>query len=1136
MSPDLFDAIPPSPTSEKSRVSSREALKGGEQDPGETAWPDLNEAQQQAVSASLQPQLVIAGPGTGKTRVLACRAAYLLTHHADRFRPSDIAVITFTRKAARQLTSRLADIIGARAQHVRAGTIHRFCAQILQTHGEAVGVDGDLVVAPEAVTDTFWQRWFEENKGWAKSDGIGSFRQAKLRVSRAKLGIDTVTSRLQTARRAYDEMLRQRGLLDFDDLLVKARDAVNVEAVREAVQQETGAILVDEFQDTDPVQFYVIQQLTATSRPAPGAHLFCVADDDQSIYGFRGARQKNLNDVVDRYGCSRDTGTLHVLRTNYRSNRAIYGVAESVLPPGERLKRRGEIETANGDASPVDVAAYRDEDAELDAVLRRVQEWLADGVSPREVAVLAPWNTTVQSLERRFLRAGVPCESSAAEPILQTPAMRRLLTAFTLVERLQSTRSIPDDALADVLDVVLPDDLTGRLRDIAKRKEASLWATFQPLATNRDAAESERLGAAKDQLERVYAAIGNVIQHAKADGATIGSLAEAILQQFGGTTHLLAEQASSLRDPLAADGMAEASDRLRAWVQEVRRGNASGDNAPDENAPAKSERRLLLYERNTRLVTVHREMIRQALDLTDQPGRVPNRSPAVFVVSAEEHPRPLDGRDVVCTSDVEGFLRWADSNGAFGGNAEADRPHVLLLNDHAPGRGRLQLLGLPPKNVTHVAPEQYGSASLRLFALLQSSVAPSHPEPAFPEYVMVDLETTSLDVKHCRIAEVGAIRVRDGEEVAALDLQVELPEDLTDEEAETLKTVCGMDLAKDFEDAVPVGEAWRQFAAFVDGCPIVAHNGQRFDFRILRRLHAEHGSGETPWSITSDTLPMATRLCPELQRHSSEHLRDALLDSEKKTAHRALADCRDQQDILTALQARQAVRQRKTALEPVLPAVVAGTLIDILSRDDREASRAWHGGDRALLEVGYRWTLRDASPITSRVRQVLPRSLPAMVRATPALYDAFDEDRMLSGEEEARPGLTERLDALLVPYRTLPARSNLRSVLSHLALWGQDDRRTPDNVVTLSTYHSAKGLEFERVICTGVHDSAFPAYYAKTQDEQHESRRLLYVGLTRAEQHLVITHAMADRFGRKRSLSPFLKDMPGDLIRRVRNR
>ena len=313
-------------------------------------WPDLNPAQKQAVTASLNPQLVVAGPGTGKTRVLVCRAAYLLTQHADRFRPSDIAVITFTRKAARQLTSRLADIIGASAQHVRAGTIHRFCAQILHEHGQAVGMSEDLVVAPEAVTDAYWQRWFEANEGWAKSNDIPSFRQAKLRVSRAKIGIDTVTSRLQTARRQYDEMLAERGLLDFDDLLVKARDAVNIDRVREAVQAETGAILVDEFQDTDPVQFYVIRQLSAPGLQEDGAHLFCVADDDQSIYGFRGARQKNMNDLIERYGCRREEGTLHVLRTNYRSNRAIYAVAESVLPPEERLKRRGEIETASDDA------------------------------------------------------------------------------------------------------------------------------------------------------------------------------------------------------------------------------------------------------------------------------------------------------------------------------------------------------------------------------------------------------------------------------------------------------------------------------------------------------------------------------------------------------------------------------------------------------------------------------------------------------------------------------------------------------------------------------------------------------------------------------------------------------------------
>ena len=1133
MSNDLFSALPAEdPRGNEPVVSGRRQARNRS---GETSgrnglesadWPDLNEAQKQAVTASLDPQLVVAGPGTGKTRVLVCRAAYLLTRHTDRFRPSDIAVITFTRKAARQLTSRLADIVGAPAQHVRAGTIHRFCAQILQEHGEAVGVSEDLVVAPEAVTDAYWQRWFEANEGWATSNDISSFRQAKLRVSRAKIGIDTVTSRLQTALREYDEMLTARGLLDFDDLLVKARDAVNIDRVREAVQANTGAILVDEFQDTDPVQFYVIRQLSA-SRPGEGAHLFCVADDDQSIYGFRGARQKNINDLIERYGCRREHGTLHVLRTNYRSNRAIYAVAESVLPPEERLKRRGEIETASEDVSPVVVASYPDEDAELDAALRRVESWLAEDVQPRRIAVLAPWNTTVQSLERRFLRAGIACEASSTEPILQTPAMRRLLTTFTLVERLQSTRSIPDPALADVLDAVLPDDLTGRLRDIASRKDASLWATFQPLATNREAAESAHLGAAKDQLERVYAAIGNVMQHAKTDDATIGSLAEETLRQFGGTTHLLAEEAPHLVDPQEASGIPEAARRLRTWQQSVR---TDGESESVSSSPDGG--RLLLYERNTRLVSLHREMIRHAFDLTDRPGRVPNQSSAVFAVSGEEHPRPLGANDIVCTSDVEGFLRWADRNGAFGGAGEDDRPHVISMGESAAGGERLQLLGLPSKNLTHAAPNAYGSASLRLFACLQAAVAPTRPEPAFPDYVMVDLETTSLDVKHCRVAEIGAIRVREGEEVDALDVRIELPEDLTDEEAKTLREVCGMDLETDFQGAIPLDEAWAAFAEFVDGRPIVAHNGQRFDFRILRRLHGAYGSGAPPWSMTSDTLPMATRLCPELQRHSAERLREALLGRTEATAHRALADCRDQQEILSALQARRATRERKTALEPVLPAALAGTLIGILNRDQREASLAWSEGDRVMLEVGYRWALRDASPIMAAVRQALPRSLPAMVRATPALYDAFDEERLLSGEEEARPGLTERLNAVLAPYRDLPAREGLRQVLSHLALWGEDDRQTSEDVVTLSTYHSAKGLEFERVICTGVHDSAFPAYYAKTSEERAESRRLLYVGLTRAEERLVISHATSDRFDRTRRLSPFLRDVPGNLTRR----
>jgi len=187
--------------------------------------------------------------------------------------------------------------------------------------------------------------------------------------------------------------------------------------------------------------------------------------------------------------------------------------------------------------------------------------------------------------------------------------------------------------------------------------------------------------------------------------------------------------------------------------------------------------------------------------------------------------------------------------------------------------------------------------------------------------------------------------------------------------------------------------------------------------------------------------------------------------------------------------------------------------------------------DRALLEVGYRWALRDASPALDAVRRLLPRGLPELVRATPALYDAIDEDALLDRTTTRRPGLSGRIDALVAPFRDAPVRERLADVLRHLALWRTDDPRGGGDVVTLSTYHSAKGLEFARVLCTGVHDGAFPAFYDKTDADRRERRRVLYVGMTRAEQRLVLTHATTSPQGYDRERSPFLHAVPPELLR-----
>jgi superfamily I DNA/RNA helicase len=390
---------------------------------------------------------------------------------------------------------------------------------------------------------------------------------------------------------------------------------------------------------------------------------------------------------------------------------------------------------------------------------------------------------------------------------------------------------------------------------------------------------------------------------------------------------------------------------------------------------------------------------------------------------------------------------------------------------------------------------------------------------------MVDLEATSTDPRQCRVAEIGALKVRDGTVVDEFSALVQLPDDLTDDEADTLRAVCGLNPATDFVDARPEAEVWADFCDFVGTAPLVAHNGQRYDFRVLRRLDAEHAA-DARWTTTYDLLPAAHELFPDLRRYSAAALRKQLLDDETSTDHRALADCEDQQRLLEHFQTERARQRRVQAHEPLLPLLAAALTYedpspDVLSPDAE-----------ALLQVGYVWALRDASPAGPDLRSLLPRALTDRLRQH-LLYTLIEEDALPTADSGLQPGLARRLDALFSPYADRPLLSDaLEELLTHLALWGNDDTSTGDDVVTLSTYHSAKGLEFERVVCMDVHDNAFPPYFARDPEERRESRRLLYVGMTRAERHLVLTYPRQER-GYTRRPSPFLDNAPEGLLETV---
>nr|WP_279303681.1 3'-5' exonuclease [Salinibacter ruber] len=508
---------------------------------------------------------------------------------------------------------------------------------------------------------------------------------------------------------------------------------------------------------------------------------------------------------IDRFDCSAERGTRHVLTTNYRSNRSIYAVAEAVLDADERLKQRGDIRTSDAGTQPVQLVACDDPEAERTHVLRQLRDWLDDGAERSDLAVLTRWNRRLAALERACLRAGLACETSQSEALLDTPPAQKLHALLRVVDARRRGRPL-DAPMTELLSHLLPDDTMARLRDFGERSmpDATLWTAFQTVVSNEQARRSAGLDSATDRLDQTYATITNLLQNTQEDGLTIGAFTRTALRQLGDPLQLLRRYADTLTDPASRPSVRQAGTVLDEWRRAQARDARAGDPP-----------RLLLHHRTPQITRLWRQLVRRALDLeTDPPAPLPEMQEALFARPADEGIPPLGADDVVLTNDLEALLRWAERTGAFSGST--DTPQILLLApDGALPSGQKTLLGVDPDDVHVVDPEStFHSPSVRLVKLLQMTSGPSAPEPLFPEYVMVDLEATSTDPRHCRVAEIGALKVRDGTVVDRFSELVQLPEDLTADERETLRTVCGLDPASDFDEARPEAAVWADFCAF----------------------------------------------------------------------------------------------------------------------------------------------------------------------------------------------------------------------------------------------------------------------------------------------------------------------------------
>jgi DNA helicase II / ATP-dependent DNA helicase PcrA len=365
---------------------------------------DLNPAQRQAVLATEGPLLVIAGAGSGKTRVLTYRVAHLI--HAVGAQPNEILAITFTNKAAGEMKERLEHLLGPRSRGLWVLTFHAACGRILRREAQRLGYRSNFTIYDQADQIRLVKQCLEELERDPKRFTPRGIHEQISNAKNRLVGPDEYANRVQSF---YDQTvadvyaLYQRRMfasnaVDFDDMLMLTVDVL--ERFPEAREKWQGAfryILVDEYQDTNHAQYRLLQLLAEKSM-----NLCAVGDPDQSIYGWRGAEISNILDFERDFPGTRTIA----LEQNYRSTNAILRAANAVIEHNRERKPK-ELFSELGEGEPVHVAEVEDEHAEARFVAAGIAGLVEQGFNGDEVAVFYRTNAQSRVLEDVLVRQGV---------------------------------------------------------------------------------------------------------------------------------------------------------------------------------------------------------------------------------------------------------------------------------------------------------------------------------------------------------------------------------------------------------------------------------------------------------------------------------------------------------------------------------------------------------------------------------------------------------------------------------------------------------------------------------------------------------------------------------------------------------
>ena len=451
----------------------------------------LNPAQYEAVIYQGGPLLIVAGAGSGKTRVLTHRIAYLLA--TGRARGSEILAITFTNKAAAEMRERLETLVGGAGKYMWVLTFHSACVRILRREHEAAGLRSSFSIYDATDSQRLITLIVRELGIDAKRFTPKAFAN---RISDLKNELITPLQFAETANtsnpferhlaevyRAYNQRLKAANALDFDDIIMRTVQLLRAKpAIAQLYRRRFRHVLVDEYQDTNHAQYVLVRELVGVGGQGPSGELTVVGDSDQSIYAFRGATIRNIEEFEKDFPNSHTI----LLEQNYRSTQNILSAANAVISQNDG-RRAKNLWTALGDGEKI-VGYVADSEYDEARWVSQEIERLGEenGVRPGQVAVFYRTNAQSRALEEAFMRAGVPYKVVGGTRFYERKEIKDALAYLRAVDN-------PDDTVSLRRIFNVPK------RGLGQKAEATLAAHAEQYGISFGQAISDAAGRARPQ-------------------------------------------------------------------------------------------------------------------------------------------------------------------------------------------------------------------------------------------------------------------------------------------------------------------------------------------------------------------------------------------------------------------------------------------------------------------------------------------------------------------------------------------------------------------------------------------------------------------------------------------------------------